>query len=155
VTYSFSGQITAKGGTFTGVSIADKPASCSSYQSSSVPGTFCTSGTQIFSDLVLNQPSPNTVSPLSPGSYSGSFTTNFISSTFDNRVQASGTGPDGSPLTGPANGASWLVSGQTGCAPTISGCLQLTKSCSTLVTSGNPLAIRVNFSGSITNNANV
>jgi hypothetical protein len=155
VTYSFNGQITAKGGTFTNVSIADKPNSCANYLTSSQSGTFCTSGTENFSDLVLNQPAQSTVSPGSPATYSGSFTTNFISSTFDNRVQASATTPDNTTITGPAGGASWLVNGSNGCAPTVNGCLALTKSCNTVVTSGNPLALRVSFTGSITNNANV
>lgn len=154
VTYSFSGQITAKGGTFTNLSIADNPNGCG-YQNSSVPGTVCSSDSQTISNLVLNQPSPNTVSPVTPASYSGTFTTNFRSTTFDNLVQASATTPDGSTITGPPNGASWLANGSNGCAVSVNGCLEMSKSCSTSVTSGNPLGIRVDFTGSITNNANV
>jgi hypothetical protein len=157
VTYNFSGHITAQGGSFTNVSISDNPNSCG-YKSSSVPGTVCTDASgHTISNLVLTQPNPNTASPGTPANYSGSFVANFTSSTFDNLAQASGTAPDGSTLTGPANGASWLVGGSVPqvCSPVSSGCLQLDKSCTTSVTSGSPLTLDVNFSGTITNNANV
>ncbi len=161
ITWNFGGTITGKGGTMTNVSIADNPNGCG-YQTTNVTGQVCSSGgqnPQIVSALVLNQPvvGAGGLPPGPPGvSYSGSFKTNFNDSTFDNLAQASATSPDGSTITGPANGASWLVSGSNGCTPSGSGCLQLTKSCDgSTITSGSPLTIQFSVSGDITNNSNV
>jgi len=162
VHWAFTGTITGKGGTFTEPSggwIADKPDSCPNYiGGSGQNGNVCTNGNNQVNNLVIVQPSQTTLppGPSNSISYSGSFETNFDSSSLDNLAQASGVTPEGVTLTGPANGASWLGGSppSNGCAPPIIGKLSLTKSCMTTVTVGSPLTIEVDFSGTITNNAN-
>ncbi len=142
VKYNFSGTCSNDGiGTVTGLTVTDVPNNGSG-----------------FSGLTITGPSPTTLAPKGqPGdtaNFTGSFTTNFLSSTIPNIATCSGTAGG---VTVSADG-SWLPPGgglPEVCTPVGSGCLNLVKSCATVVTGGNPLAIEVDVSGTISNGANV
>jgi hypothetical protein len=153
VTYNFNGTISNTGiGTLSNVSVSDVPDN-GTIATSSSPGV-------ISGSLSVTQPSLTTLTAKgtanSSTTYSGTFNTNFISSTLPNTATGSGTTPEGDTLT---KNASWLTGTPpalpSNCVPAGSGCLNLVPTCSTKIASGNPLSVEVDFTGSITNNANV
>src|SRR5215467_7618097 len=150
VTYNFSGTCSNDGvATVTGLTVTDVP-------NNGVTSPPAAQG--VTSGPTITGPSSTTLAAKGQAgdtaTFTGSFTTNFISSTLPNTATCSAKTPQNTTVT--AN-ASWLNNGTVPdvCVPVPSGCLNLDKSCTTKVTGGNPLAIEADFSGTITNGANV
>jgi hypothetical protein len=151
VEWGFAGQVAAKGGTMTSLSITDTPNNGSGFTNLVVNGpcsqaptatSGCSPGTSV-----------TTVAPGNPAFYNGSFDTTFVSNTLPNTATASALDPSGATLT--AN-ASWLSGNPPtlSCSPPETKGLTLTKSC--FVTGiDSSLHIHVHFTGSVTNTGNV
>ena len=145
VQYNFSGTVKNTGiGALTNVCVSDTPGS------NYITGT-----------LSLTQPPECSSGSLAPGAtttYSGNFQTTSASSTEGNVATVNATSSGGTAIS-PAS-ASWIVAPNTSLPPACipsPGPLAITKSCSTAVIQGSSghLEIKVNFSGTVTNNSGV